>query len=71
MTSVVRYLVFANIGVFLLATCQDLIDFVGPRLLEALTGNNNILNGIATAKQKSGEASSKEQVAYIKQQIGK
>jgi aminopeptidase N len=32
---------------------------------------NNILSGIATAKQKSSEASSKEQVAYIKQKIGK
>ena len=32
---------------------------------------NNILNGIANAKQKSPEASSKEQVAYIKQKISK
>jgi len=32
---------------------------------------NNILNGIATAKQKSAEASSKEQVSYIKQKIAK
>ena len=32
---------------------------------------NNILNGIATAKQKSTEPSTKEQVAYIKQKIGK
>jgi aminopeptidase N len=32
---------------------------------------NNILNSIATAKQKSSEPSTKEQIAYIKQKIGK
>lgn len=32
---------------------------------------NNILSGVANAKQKSPEASSKEQVAYIKQKIAK
>lgn len=32
---------------------------------------NNILSGIAAAKQKAGEASSKEQIAYIKQKIAK
>jgi aminopeptidase N len=32
---------------------------------------NKILDGVATAKQKSADASSKEQVAYIKQQTTK
>ena len=32
---------------------------------------NNILNGIATAKQKTAAATSKEQIAYIKEKIAK